>query len=53
MAVEWFRYKDSLRADMEGADLIISHAGGCVLHGWVFGIGRMAYHPHTAFFRLT
>jgi hypothetical protein len=27
VAMEWYRYKDSLRADMEAADLIISHAG--------------------------
>jgi len=27
VAVSWYRYKDSLRADMEAADLIISHAG--------------------------
>lgn len=53
LAVEWYRYKDSLRADMEGADLIISHAGGCVLHGWVVGIGTLACHPHTAFSRST
>eukprot|EP00624_Nannochloropsis_granulata_P000234 evm.model.NODE_10876_length_8640_cov_19.954166.2 len=27
VAVSWYRYKDSLRADMEAADLIVSHAG--------------------------
>lgn len=27
VSVSWYRYKDSLRADMEAADVIISHAG--------------------------
>jgi len=27
VAVSWYRYKDSLRADMEAADLIVRHAG--------------------------
>lgn len=37
VAVEWYRYKDSLRPDMEAADLIISHAGRTWSGGGVVG----------------
>jgi UDP-N-acetylglucosamine transferase subunit ALG13 len=30
LEVKWYNYKDSLREDMEGAALVISHAGMCM-----------------------
>ena len=34
LKVEWYRFKDSLSADMAGCDLLISHAGaGSVTEG--------------------
>jgi len=48
VSVSWYRYKDSLRADMEAADLIVSHAGtwSRVVIVCVYGVGarKSEYH---------